>query len=65
MGVVGYYDMKLIWEQEDKEAVAAGGKPAFSEIRANAPETTCRHVQGGVMMELITLKTHMTKNCIK
>ena len=25
--------MKLIWEQEDKEAVAAGGNPAFSEIR--------------------------------
>ena len=25
--------MKLIWEQEDKEAVAAGGNPAFSEIK--------------------------------
>ena len=25
--------MKLIWEQEDKEAVAAGGSPAFSEIK--------------------------------
>ena len=25
MGVVGYYDMKLIWEQEDKEALVAGG----------------------------------------
>ena len=33
MGVAGYYGMKLIWEQEDKEAVAAGGKPTFSEIR--------------------------------
>ena len=33
MGVIGYYGMKLIWDQEDKEAVAAGGKPAFSEIR--------------------------------
>ena len=33
MGVAGYYGMKLIWEQEDKEAVAAGGNPAFSEIR--------------------------------
>ena len=33
MGVAGYYDMKPIWDQEDKEAVAAGGKPAFSEIR--------------------------------
>ena len=32
MGVAGYYGMKLIWEQEDKEAVAAGRKPAFSEI---------------------------------
>src|SRR5215216_6182769 len=25
--------MKPIWDQEDKEAVAAGGKPTFSEIR--------------------------------
>ena len=25
--------MKLIWDQEDKEVVAAGGEPAFSEIR--------------------------------
>ena len=33
MGVAGYYGMKPIWEQEDKEAVAAGGNPAFSEIR--------------------------------
>ena len=33
MGVAGYYDIKLIWEQEDKEAVPAGGNPAFSEIR--------------------------------
>ena len=33
MGVVGYYDMKPIWDQEDKEAVAAGGNSAFSEIR--------------------------------
>ena len=33
MGVAGYYGMKLIWEQEDKEAVAAGGYLAFSEIR--------------------------------
>ena len=33
MGVAGYYNMKLIWEHEDKEAVAAGGNPAFSEIR--------------------------------
>ena len=65
MGVAGYYGMKLIWDQEDKEAVAAGGNPAFSEIRANAPETTCGHVQGGVMTELITLKTHVTPNCIK
>ena len=30
MGVTGYYDMKLIWEQEDKEAVVAGGNPTFS-----------------------------------
>ena len=29
----GYYDMKLIWDQEDKEAVAASGNPAFSEIK--------------------------------
>ena len=33
MGVAGYYGMKLIWEQEDKEAIAAGGNPAFSEMR--------------------------------
>ena len=33
MGVAGYYGMKLIWEQEDKEAVAAGGNPTFSKIR--------------------------------
>ena len=33
MGVAGYYGMKPIWDQEDKEAVAAGGEPAFSEIR--------------------------------
>ena len=65
MGMAGYYGMKLIWEQEDKEAVAAGGNPAFSEIRANAPETTCGHVQRGVMMELITLKTHVMPYCIK
>ena len=32
MGVAGYYGMKLIWDQEDKEAVAAGGNSAFSEI---------------------------------
>ena len=25
--------MKPIWDQEDKEAVVAGGKPTFSEIR--------------------------------
>ena len=35
MGVVGYYGMKPIWDQEDKEAVAVGGKPAFSEIRGD------------------------------
>ena len=33
MGVAGYYDMKPIWNQEDREAVAEGGKPTFSEIR--------------------------------
>ena len=33
MGVAGYYGMKLIWDQEDKEEVAAGGNPAFSDIR--------------------------------
>ena len=33
MGVAGYYGMKLIWEQEDNEAVAAAGDPAFSEIK--------------------------------
>lgn len=33
MGVVGYYGMKLIWEHEDKEAVAAGGSPDFREIK--------------------------------
>ena len=33
MGVAGYYGMKPIWDQEDKEVVATGGKPAFSEIR--------------------------------
>ena len=33
MGVAGYYGMKPIWDQEDKEAVAAGGNLAFSEIR--------------------------------
>ena len=30
LGVAGYYGMKLIWEQEDKEAVAGGGSSAFS-----------------------------------
>jgi hypothetical protein len=35
MGVAGYYGMKSIWEQEDKEAVAASGLPAFSEIRGD------------------------------
>jgi hypothetical protein len=35
MGVAGYYDMKPIWDQEDKEAVATGGLPAFSEIRGD------------------------------
>ena len=64
MGVAGYYGMKPIWDQEDKEAVAAGGKPAFSEIRATALETTCGHMQGGVTTVLITLKTHMMKTCI-
>ena len=33
MGVAGYYSMKLIWEQDDKEEVAAGGSPTFSEIK--------------------------------
>ena len=33
MGVAGYYGMKLIWDQEDKEVVVAGENPAFSEIR--------------------------------
>ncbi|KAE8803657.1 hypothetical protein D1007_20504 [Hordeum vulgare] len=33
MGVAGYYDMKLIWNQEDKEEVVVGGKPTFTEIR--------------------------------
>ncbi|KAE8820990.1 hypothetical protein D1007_01021 [Hordeum vulgare] len=33
MGVAGYYGMKLIWEDDDKEAVAVGGNPTFSEIR--------------------------------
>ena len=33
MGVPGYYNMKLIWDKEDKEAVAMGGNSAFSEIR--------------------------------
>ena len=33
MGVVGYYNMKLIWDQEDKAVVAASGNPEFSEIR--------------------------------
>ena len=33
MGVAGYYGMKLIWDQEDKEAIAASRKSAFSEIR--------------------------------
>ena len=32
---------------------------------ANAPETTCGHMQRGVMTELITLKTHVTPNCMK
>ena len=31
MGVAGYYGMKPIWDQEDKEAVAT--KLAFSEIK--------------------------------
>ena len=65
MGVVGYYDMKLIWEREDKEAVAAGGSPAFSEIKGECARTTCRHVQKGVMTDLITLKTHVMPNCMK
>ena len=33
MGASGYYGMKPIWDQEDKEALAAGGEPVFSEIR--------------------------------
>ena len=33
MGVARYYGMKPIWDQEDKEAVVAGGEPAISEIR--------------------------------
>src|SRR3989337_1774639 len=33
MGVARYYGMRPIWDQEDKEAVVASGKPAFSEIR--------------------------------
>jgi hypothetical protein len=35
MGVAGYYGMKPIWDQEDKEVIAAGGKPVFSEIRGD------------------------------
>ena len=65
MGVAGYYGTKLIWEQEDKEAVAAGGNPTFSAIRGNAPETTWGHWQRGVMTELITLKMHVMPNCMK
>ena len=33
MGVCGYYGKKPIWDKEDQEAVAAGGLPAFSEIK--------------------------------
>ena len=33
MGVAGYCDMKLIWEHEDKEAVATGENPAISEFK--------------------------------
>ena len=65
MDVAGYYGMKPIWDQEDKEVVAAGGEPVFIEIRGNARETTCGHMQRGMMTELITLKTHVTPNCIK
>ena len=33
MGAARNYGMKLIWAQEDKEVVAVGGNPDFSEIR--------------------------------
>ena len=33
MGVCGYYGKKPIWNKEDEEAVAAGGRPAFCEIK--------------------------------
>ncbi|KAE8804536.1 hypothetical protein D1007_19579 [Hordeum vulgare] len=60
MSVAGYYGMKLIWDQEDKEAVVAGDKPAFSQIGALTLGTTCRHVQRVMDTVLITLKTQQT-----
>lgn len=55
--------MKPIWDQEDNEVVVAGNRPLVKS-GANVLETTCGHMQGGVMMELITLKTQMTRNYI-
>ena len=56
MGVVGYYGMKLIWDQEGKEAVAAGRNPAFCEIRGQRARDylrTCakRHDDGTYYFE--------------
>ena len=64
-GVAGYYGMKPIWDQEDKEGVAEGGNRPLVKSGANVPETTCGHVQRGVMTELITLKTQVTPNYMK
>ena len=60
MGVAGYYGMKLIWEQEDKETVAAGGNPAFSEMKGERARDYLRARAKSVMTELITLKMHVT-----
>ena len=45
MGVAGYYGMKPIWDQEEKEVVAAGGELGFSEIRGERARdfvSTCK-----------------------
>ena len=65
MGVAGYYGMKLIWEQEDKEAVAAGGNPTFSEIRGERARDYLRARAKRRDDGIITLKTHVTPNCMK
>ena len=65
MGVAGYCKMKLIWEHEDKEAVAAGRSPAFSEIKGERARDYLRAHAKRRDDGVITLKTHVTPNCMK